>query len=125
MSADDLAKIGQLYLQRGRWNGRQVIPESFVVAATTRHVTSVAQDWDYGYQWWITKGGAHDVWAGRGFGGQFLVVIPSLDLVGVANAWNVFPFDAARDGPRPRNLQNALIDAMIAAASTGPPAPAR
>jgi CubicO group peptidase (beta-lactamase class C family) len=116
LAADDLAKIGRLYAQRGRWEGRQILPETFVTAATTRHVPSVAPGWDYGYQWWITRRGGHDIWAGRGFGGQSLIIIPSLDTVGVANAWNVFPFDEARDGARPRNLQNALIDALIAAA---------
>jgi hypothetical protein len=79
-------------------------------------VTAVAPGWDYGYQWWITRRGEHDVWAGRGFGGQLLLLVPSLDLVGVVNAWNVFPFDPARDGARPASIQNALIDAMIAGA---------
>ena len=37
-----------------------------------------------------------------------------MNLVGVANARNVFPFDPARDGARPRNLLNALVDAMVA-----------
>jgi CubicO group peptidase (beta-lactamase class C family) len=117
LSAEDLLKIGRLYLQRGQWEGRQILPESFVAAATTRHVSSVAPGWDYGYQWWLTRRNGHDVWAGRGFGGQLLVIIPSLGLVGVTNAWNVFPYDAARDGARPRNLQNAFIDALIASAA--------
>lgn len=114
LSAESLARIGQLMLQKGRWNGRQIVPASFITAATRRHVTGLPGGFDYGYQWWLTKRGEHDIWAGRGFGGQLLIVIPSLDLVGVANAWNVFPFDPARDGARPRNLQNALIDAMVA-----------
>jgi CubicO group peptidase (beta-lactamase class C family) len=114
LAAEDLARIGRLVLQKGHWNGRQIIPAAYVTAATTRHVTGLPGGWDYGYQWWITARGGHDVWAGRGFGGQFLIVIPSLDLVGVAQAWNVFPYDATRDGARPRNLQNALIDAMVA-----------
>ncbi|HSC29860.1 MAG TPA: serine hydrolase [Vicinamibacterales bacterium] len=113
LSAHDLAKIGRLYLQRGRWEGRQILPESFVAAATTRHVSPAARGWDYGYQWWITRRGDHDIWAGRGFGGQLLIVVPSIDLVGVTLAWNVFPFDPARDGTRPRNLQTALIDALV------------
>lgn len=114
LGAEDLAKIGRLYLQRGRWEGRQVLPESFVTAATTRHVPGVAPGWDYGYQWWITERHGREVWAGRGFGGNFLIMVPSLDLVAVANAWNVYPFDPARD-LRPRNLQNALLDALTVA----------
>ncbi len=113
LEAADLAKIGRLMLDDGQWNGRQLVPASFIRAAVARHVTGLPGGFDYGYQWWITRRGDHDIWAGRGFGGQFLVIIPSLDIVGVANAWNVFPFDATRD-VRPRNLQNALIDALTA-----------
>lgn len=123
LSAEDLARIGRLYLRKGQWNGREVLPARFVTAATTRHVTAVAPSWDYGYQWWLTKRGDVDVWAGRGFGGQLLIVIPSLDVVGVANAWNVFPFDASRDGARPRGLQTPFIDALIASGRAAlPPA---
>ena len=63
-----------------------------------------------GYQWWITSRGGVDVWAGRGFGGQLLLVIPSRDLVAVVLAWNVF-------GDRVRNLQMPLIDALVAASA--------
>lgn len=114
LSSESLARIGRLMLQRGLWNGRRILSESYITAATTRHTPARQAGWDYGYQWWITRRGDHDIWACRGFGDQFLIVIPSLDLVGVANAWNVFPFDAARDGARPRGIQNALIDAMVA-----------
>lgn len=115
LSAEDLARIGLLYLRKGQWNGRQILPAAFVTAATTRHVTAVAPGWDYGFQWWLTKQGDVDVWAGRGFGGQLLIVIPSLNIVGVSNAWNVFPYDAARDGARPRNLQGPFIAALVTA----------
>jgi CubicO group peptidase (beta-lactamase class C family) len=122
LSAEDLARIGRLYVAKGKWNGRQLVRESFITAATTRHVASVAPGWDYGYQWWLTRRGDDagegrmnlDVWAGRGFGGQLLIVIPALDIVGVTLAWNVFPYDASRDGSRPRGLQNQFIDLLIA-----------
>jgi CubicO group peptidase (beta-lactamase class C family) len=53
-------------------------------------VTGLRGGWDYGYQWWVTSRGGADVWAGRGFGGQLLIIIPSRDIVGVVLAWNVF-----------------------------------
>jgi hypothetical protein len=65
--------------------------------------------WDYGYQWWLTERGGVDIWAGRGFGGQFLIIIPSRDLVAVAYAWNVF-------GTPARGLFAPLVDALLAAA---------
>ena len=106
LSAPDLAKIGQLYLADGVWDGRRVLPAGFAGRATTRHVTGVAGTFDYGYQWWITRRGDADVWAGRGFGGQLLIVIPSRRTVAVVHAWNVF-------GTPARNIFGPLLDALV------------
>jgi CubicO group peptidase (beta-lactamase class C family) len=106
LSAEDLAKIGYLYLHDGMWDGKRILPAGWVRNATTRHATSVGGGWDYGFQWWITNRNGVDVWAGRGFGGQFLIVIPSRDLVAVANSWNVF-------GGRAGNVFNALLNALL------------
>ena len=110
LSASDLARIGYLYLRDGVWAGKRLLPAGWVARATARHATAVAPGWDYGYQWWITSRGGVDIWAGRGFGGQLLIVIPSRDLVAVALAWNVF-------GDRVRGLQTPFIDALIAASA--------
>ena len=106
LSAEDLARIGYLYLRDGLWNGRRVLPEGWVRRATARHVTAVAPGWDYGYQWWIMSRDGVDIWAGRGFGGQFLIVVPSRDIVAVANSWNVF-------GTKARNVLAPLVDALL------------
>ena len=108
LSAEDLARIGYLYLRDGMWNGNRVLPATWVRAATTRHAKAVGPGWDYGYQWWLTTRNGADVWAGRGFGGQFLFVIPSRDVVAVIQSWNVF-------GGQARNLVNPLLDALTAA----------
>lgn len=106
LAAEDLAKVGYLYLHDGMWETTRILPEGWVKAATTRHVPSVANGWDYGYQWWLTTRDGVDVWAGRGFGGQFLVVIPDRDIVAVMNAWNIF-------GNRSGNALGALLGALI------------
>lgn len=109
LSAPDLAKIGYLYLRDGMWEDRRLLPEGWVRDATSRHVTGVAAGWDYGYQWWITSRGGADgveIWAGRGFGGQWLIVIPSRDIVAVVSAWNVF-------GGRARGIFEPLIEALL------------
>jgi CubicO group peptidase (beta-lactamase class C family) len=106
LTAEDLAKIGYLYLQDGVWDGNRILPASWVRDATTRHATAVGGGWDYGYQWWITSRNGVDVWAGRGFGGQLLLVVPARDLVAVVNSWNVF-------GGRSANVFNALLNAML------------
>jgi len=115
LSAPDLAKIGYLYLRDGMWEERRLLPEGWVRDATSRHVTGAAGGWDYGYQWWVTsRGGADgvdgvdgvDIWAARGFGGQFLILIPSRDIVAVVNAWNVF-------GVRSRGIFEPLVEALL------------
>ena len=105
LTAEDLARVGYLYLRDGVWNGRRILPPGWVARATTRHVTGVAPGWDYGYQWWLTRRGDVDVWAGRGFGGQLLIVVPSRDIVAVVLAWNVF-------GTPARNPFGALLQAL-------------
>jgi CubicO group peptidase (beta-lactamase class C family) len=79
---EDVAKLGQLYLQRGRWDGTQLIPESYVAQATTRHIDTPDQDnvdWrqGYGFQFWMSRHG----YRGDGAFGQFCVVLPEQDAV--------------------------------------------
>jgi CubicO group peptidase (beta-lactamase class C family) len=85
----DLAKLGQLILQNGRWNGQQVVSEEWIRQSTTPQIE--ATDFlMYGYQWWLGHSliDKRDVtWiAGLGLGGQRLFVVPSLELVVVINA---------------------------------------
>jgi hypothetical protein len=107
LSAEGLARIGELYLKDGVWNGRRILPVGWVADATTRHVRNVAAGWDYGYQWWMTTHNGVDVWAGRGFGGQLLLVVPAHDTVVVVNAWNVF-------GAKAQNILRPVLDAALA-----------
>ena len=105
LAAEDLAKIGLLYLRDGQWDGRPILPARWIRESTTRHVTGLRGGWDYGYQWWLTTRNGADVWAGRGFGGQMLIIIPSRDIVAVINAWNVF-------GGSARPIFDALMGAL-------------
>jgi len=80
---EDIAKFGQLYLQKGRWNGRQLVPEAWVAAATklqTSNGSNPQSDWEqgYGYQFWRCRNGAY---RGDGAFGQFCVVLPEKDAV--------------------------------------------
>ncbi len=87
----DLARIGQLVLQHGQWNGRQVVPTAWIAESTRPHIdTGIEPDLRYGYQWWLGKveaGGAQQDWMGGiGNGGQRLWIIPALDMVVVTTA---------------------------------------
>jgi CubicO group peptidase (beta-lactamase class C family) len=106
LSAGDLARIGLLYLRDGMWDGTRVLPDGWVRSATTHHVTAVPGRWGYGYQWWLTTRDGEEVWAGRGFGGQLLIVIPSRDIVAVVQAWNVF-------GDKARPIFEPLVSAIL------------
>ena len=109
LRAEDLARFGYLFLRGGRWRDRQVVPADWVAAATARQVERVAADGrGYGYQWWRLDRGAVAVWAGLGFGGQYLLVLPSLDVVAVASSWNLY-------GPA-QPVLGPLLDAVLAAA---------
>tara|TARA_R110002072_G_scaffold10569_38_gene49287 strand:+ start:1515 stop:2666 length:1152 start_codon:yes stop_codon:yes gene_type:complete len=118
LSTHDLARIAQLFLQRGMWNGKRIVSEAWVEASVTPHVADVApknlgNDQGYGYQWWIPEhaDGAPVIFMGNGYGGQFPVVVPELDLVIVFNAWNIHE-------PTERNLWSAMYRVVNAAGGT-------
>jgi CubicO group peptidase (beta-lactamase class C family) len=79
---EDVAKLGQLYLQGGRWGGTQLLPERYVEQATSRQIDTPNQDnvdWrqGYGFQFWMARHG----YRGDGAFGQFCVVLPEQDAV--------------------------------------------
>jgi CubicO group peptidase (beta-lactamase class C family) len=80
---EDIARFGQLYLQKGKWQGKQIVPESWIEAATSRQTSNGSNpqsDWDqgYGYQFWRCRHGAY---RGDGAFGQYCVVLPEQDAV--------------------------------------------
>jgi CubicO group peptidase (beta-lactamase class C family) len=80
---EDIARFGQLYLQKGKWQGKQLVPEAWVEAATVRQTSNGSNpqsDWDqgYGYQFWRCRNGAY---RGDGAFGQYCVVLPAQDAV--------------------------------------------
>jgi CubicO group peptidase (beta-lactamase class C family) len=81
LRTEDIAKFGQLYLQKGEWQGRQLVPRAWVEAATARQVSNGSKpesDWEqgYGYQFWRCR---HHAYRGDGAFGQFCVVLPDED----------------------------------------------
>lgn len=81
---EDIARFGQLYLQKGMWNGQQLIPASWVDDATSKHISTKPDedtDWEqgYGYQFWCCK--IPYSYRGEGAFGQFCIVMPDEDIV--------------------------------------------
>lgn len=88
LTVADMAKFGQLYLQSGRWEGEQVIPEAWVAASTKAHHKGFSHYeppifGEYGYYWWVSSqahNGVVDFFFAKGYGGQYIAVVPSLEL---------------------------------------------
>jgi CubicO group peptidase (beta-lactamase class C family) len=98
---EDIAKLGLLYLRRGRWDGAQLIPGEWVAEATSEQIANPGEpnpDWrqGYGYQFWMSRHG----YRGDGAFGQFCVILPEQDTVVVTTAYTL-------------DMQ-ALLDAMWA-----------
>jgi len=96
MRAPDLAKIGQLYLQQGQWNSRQIVSQEWIEQSVAQQVR-VNEVVSYGYLWRSRQVGSIRHYYGMGYGGQYLMVVPSLKMVVVANyEWRVSHEEANR-----------------------------
>jgi CubicO group peptidase (beta-lactamase class C family) len=93
LSSQDLARIGYLFLHKGKWGDKQVVSEKWVeqsIKPTVPDINPESSDSDsgYGYQWWIPSTQPF-IFACNGYGGQYLMVAPDYDLVVVFNGWNI------------------------------------
>lgn len=87
LRTEDMAKFGQLYLQKGKWDGKQLVPSNWIEEATSKQIstlgeshTRIGPDWEqgYGFQFWRCR---HNAYRADGAGGQFIVVMPDQDAV--------------------------------------------
>ena len=83
-NARDFARLGKLYLNKGNWNGTQLIDTSFVDKATSSADLldeNGFKNTNYGYQFWIAERGGYQVFYARGLWGQYVICIPELDMI--------------------------------------------
>jgi CubicO group peptidase (beta-lactamase class C family) len=101
----DMAKVGQMLLQHGKWQGRQIVDSAWIAVATKTQV----QETGYGYYFWIFEDvGAY---AALGHGGQSIIVVSNKNLVVVVTAWPYMTdIDWLRD-----NFEGTLLKDIIAA----------
>ena len=86
LCAEDMAKLGQLYLQKGKWQDQQIIPEFWVEVSTAKHKESIEGTYGYGYQLWMeARPGSFEF---NGMLGQNVIVYPDMNMVIVTNAGN-------------------------------------
>jgi CubicO group peptidase (beta-lactamase class C family) len=79
----DMAKLGQLFLQNGMWDGKQIVPQGYVMAASQpQNAGGLPVSLPYGYMWWVVPSATpRQTFMASGFGGQFIWVYPPQDLV--------------------------------------------
>ncbi|WP_296462598.1 serine hydrolase [Rubinisphaera sp.] len=87
LKTEDIAKFGQLYLQKGNWNSEQLVPSKWIETATNKQIENASapsgknkSDWQqgYGFQFWRCR---HNAYRGDGKDGQFCIVLPDQDAV--------------------------------------------
>src|ERR1700674_1551315 len=96
LRGSDLAKIGYLYLHKGKWDGKQIVSKKWVEQSLAPSIDA-EEGYKYGFKWWLlprTDGGRY-VWMARGFGGQELMVFPEEDLIVVFTGWNILGKEAS------------------------------
>jgi CubicO group peptidase (beta-lactamase class C family) len=104
----DMAKFGYLYLNNGTWDGEQIVPSSWVQSSseTLIHFDDYS---GYSYQWWTYPTEIANVYSANGFAGQYIFVIPSLDMVVVFTS-RTDPYDVY---PQPSILFDYIIPAAL------------
>jgi CubicO group peptidase (beta-lactamase class C family) len=91
LTSRDMAKFGLLYLNKGVWNGEQIVTEEWIIQSTNSYF-SPWYGTSYGYYWWkiplFLNGRQIDEYSAHGRGGQFIFILPAYDMVVVFTSWN-------------------------------------
>jgi CubicO group peptidase (beta-lactamase class C family) len=117
MTARDLARFGELFLRRGRWGGRQIVPAAWVETSVLPY-SDAGTGGAYGYMWWVARDGIlfpgvivpRGTYAALGAGGHKVIVLPALDAVVVHRV------DTDQRGKEVTNLKFGRLLRMILAA---------
>lgn len=111
-----MLEFGELYLNDGRANGKQIIPADWVAASLRRRAASTREnDRYYGYGWWIRNMAGHESPYAWGYGGQFIVLVPDLGMI-VATTSSSYPGSDRR--AHTQRMYDFLEHEVIAPAST-------
>lgn len=107
----EMLRFGNLYLRRGQLDGKQIVPASWIDSSFVARTISPFNGNSYGYGWWKRSAHGHDIHYAWGYGGQFIFVVPSLELVVVMTS----DAETARDGGHNRELHRLLEEELIPA----------
>jgi CubicO group peptidase (beta-lactamase class C family) len=107
----DMMKLGTLYLNGGAVGARQVVPRAWIDSSFVRRTTSPWNGNGYGYGWWSRRAHNFDVYFAWGYGGQFIFIVPELQLVAVMTS----DADSRREGGHNSQLHRLLADEIVMA----------
>ena len=123
MTSRDMVAFGELYLNRGRAGGKQIVPERWIETSFIPRGRSYWSDQQYGYGWWIRELAGQRAYFAWGFGGQYIFVLPELELV-------IATTSSAAVGEERRSHRRGVLDLVedlvipaIVAEETGAPGP--
>ena len=98
LTARDLAKLGFLYISDGIWNEGQILSREYVHDSTTAWSSGgFPEEAEYGYHWWVLPAEMHSAYFAAGYGGQYLWIVPDLDLIVVTTAEPWLPPSLTQD----------------------------
>jgi CubicO group peptidase (beta-lactamase class C family) len=112
MTARDMARIGLLFLSRGVWDGREIIPAEWVSECVDYRSEGQPFVGSYGYGWWRREISGRPAFLGKGYGGQFIIVVPDSDLVVVVGS------DISSQQTSPL-LEHTVCESIVPAALSG------
>lgn len=115
ISPRDLLRFGELYRNGGEFEGRQIVPRDWVVGSWQVHARSPRNRRGYGLGWWGRESNGYQVRFAWGYGGQFLFIIPALELTIVFTSDPVSP----REGPHNAALHRMVDELLVPAAIAG------
>jgi CubicO group peptidase (beta-lactamase class C family) len=117
ITARTMMKVGQMFLDGGTYQGLRVLPQQWVEQSTLPQISTsdaVPYGGAYGFLWWVGSGGGRDFYFANGYGGQFILVDPDLELVVVAqNDWRGKGWDEA--GAQWYQVLNLIVEVLLPA----------
>ncbi|HEX6927051.1 MAG TPA: serine hydrolase [Longimicrobiaceae bacterium] len=115
MTPRQLLRFGELFLRGGEYGGQRIISQEWIRESWIPRTQSRFNSHRYGYGWWIKEARGHSVYFAWGYGGQYLFLVPDLELIVVMTS----AADVSRDGGHLRVLHSILDDDLIPAAERG------
>lgn len=120
LTARDSAKLGFLYLNMGVWDGEQIVDADWVVQSTREQASGTSTisgvnigSAAYGLQWWVANVNGYDLYRANGYGGQFVYVVPELDLVVVTLVAGTVASEPQNQQPTGPIINDTILPAVL------------